>query len=371
MSWLLYLRDFNVQWTIVTALSLFAWCVFTVKPKFGWAAASLLLYTGLSAIWVWVVSDNRYLTMDNHTGQALKYSAADSFGKLVLLLLPMMIFSKRDVAMRMGGELACYCFVFLNSIWIAFSLIEGCHSFVNSCGGMIGNPSIGVSLMVCALPVFIHSWRKQWLILSMAALSVVASKSSVAMGLFAVYGTLWLVPWKSIEDGVYGLAWKAAAFAGGMLGVARLALGDNLTSDSDRFHIWKFMMERWAAPWNIIGGTGLGSYHVFSINLQSYAATTYPDLHIDTNYWWNSMHNEPLEFLFVGGVAGIFLFMATYFTALVRAIKADIRIAIGIILFGLYMTMNPALHQPLPALFGAWLFVYALRIKDTHSPIGD
>lgn len=366
---LLAIRDFNNQWTLTAAASFVVWCLVWVKPKLGAIPAALLAYTGLSAIYVWVLTNNRYLPVasyDHHVAQALKYSAADSFGKMILLLLPLLAFSKNRHAMRMYGELACYIFVLLNSIVIGVALLNGCRALDNSCGGMIGNPSIGVGLMVCMLPVFIHSWREQWKILSLAALSVFASKSSIAMGLFAAYGALFLIPWGSLhkaESGMARLLLKASAFGAGTLGMARLALGDQLTNDSDRFHIWKFMMARWPTALNMRVGTGIGTYHVFSINLQDYALKSYPDLNIGTGFWWSSLHNEPLEFLFVGGFVGLALFLATYFKALVNAAKTDVRIAISILLYGLYMTVDPALHHPLPALFGAWLFVYALRIE--------
>lgn len=364
MEWFLALKEFNNQWAFAVGALTLLWCFFWVRPRFGIFAASLLTYCAFSAIWVWIYVNNRYLPMDAYNQTGLKYSVADSFAKLFMVLVPMMALSKSHFRMRMLGEMAAFFFVTINSAIILISYALGCWKETNACGGLIGNPSIGVGFMMCTLPVFIHSWRKQKITLALAGLAAFASHSSVAVGLFAVYSTLWLVPWEAIKENISLWILKAGALFLGLMGAARYAFGEELLRDSDRFKVWAMMMKLWSAPANLLFGTGLGSYHVFSINLQVYGQKNL-DPSLGTNFWWNSMHNEPLEFLFVGGFVGLFLFVATYLTALYRAYCFDIRIALSVLLYGLYMLVNPALHNPLPALFGAWLFVYALRQPKT------
>jgi hypothetical protein len=355
-----YLKDFHAQWSFVLLSSLIFWCVGWVKPRFGLTAASLLIYAGISALWVWVWKDNRYLPLNVYEQMALRYFAADSLAKILLIVPPLMLLSENKMAMMLFGELIGSLFVCVNSLWIIHSLFKGCFSGVNLCGGMIGNPSISAGLMVCILPIFIRSWRKQWFVMTLATISVVASQSSVAMGLFAVYCGLWM--WKTAK---LPLNWKIfipATATAGLLGLGRIAFGKELLNDSDRFLIWKYMMNAWATPWNIPTGTGLGTYHVFSINLQHGWGRD-----IAGSSWWNTLHNEPLQFLFECGIVGAVLFLSVYAISLYRAFREEFTLGLSVILFGLYMVLDPALHNPLPALFGAWLFVYALRQTNTFE----
>lgn len=364
-EFLMTIRDFNMQWTFVVCSMFLLWCATTIRRDFGAIPAALLAYCGLSASWVWVFSANRYVTINPYDQMALKYFAADSIAKLLILLLPVIALAQNEFRMRMLGEVACYLFVLFNSFWVALAFAFGCYSYTNACGGIIGNPSIGIGMMACTLPIFIHSWRKQWKILSLAALCAFASKSSVAIGIFFLYGVFWLTPWDRLHQDFRAWIFKALAFGAATLGAARLALGSEFTNDSDRFLIWKFMMSKWATPWNIPTGTGLGTYHVFSINLQKYGQE-HAQGNLGMGYWWNTLHNEPLQFLFECGVFGFLLFLMTYFLALKRGFEKDPRVALSVLLFGAYMTLDPALHNAFPALFGAWLFVYALK-QQNHS----
>jgi O-antigen ligase len=148
-----------------------------------------------------------------------------------------------------------------------------------------------------------------------------------------------------------------------IFGIGLFFHGSHVFHDSDRFKVWKFMTEAWASnPANIPVGMGLGTYHVISINLQGA-----PQSPIATNYHWNSFHNDWLEMLFCGGAVGFSLLLLSYFSALLKAVRElDWQIALSIILYGLYMCMDPALRNPLPVLFGAWLFIYALR-RDVND----
>ncbi len=105
-------------------------------------------------------------------------------------------------------------------------------------------------------------------------------------------------------------------------------------------------------------GTGLGTYHVLSPILQRMAKGMVDP----TQGWWNTLHNDPLQMLFECGLVGFVLLLATYYSALTKVLREnDWQIAMSIILFGIYICLNPALHNPIPSLFGAWLFAYALR----------
>lgn len=349
-----YLTDYHWQWTYVVGMSAIVLSVW-VKRNFGWPAALLFGYSALSAIWVWVVSENRYLPLNPYDQMALRYFAADSIAKIALIGIPMMLFSRNRFAFTTLGEIAGVVFIFVNCLGVLLQSIGGCSQL--ECGGIVGNPSISLGLTVCVLAAVAREWKEAWYLVALVALSAVLSKSSVAVGLFAIYSAAyWAVN--------YGRRWLALLLPAAMMLVGKIVVGKDLINDSDRFKVWAFMFERWRAPWNIFTGTGLGTYHVFSVNLQH----TPGRAPIADGYWWNTMHNDYLQMLFECGVVGLSLFLFAYCSALVRMVKrGEWNFAISILLYGAYMLLDPALHNPLPALFGAWLFAYALRRKNTHE----
>lgn len=355
-----FIREYNFQWAFVLGVCLIFGCSY-LYSAFGWAAACTGAFFGMSALWVWAYKDNRYVALNPYDQMALRYFASDSFLKAAIILTPLMCLSKNRTYMRMVGEGVSSLFFVISSLWIIVNVFLGCYIKINECSGISGNPSICVGLMVAMLPIFVHSWSQQWVIILLAAIAVVASKSSISIGLFTVYTLIWFFPKKvSLEKlMISGLIFLTCA------GSSYLLLGKELLNDSDRFNIWSFMMKAWAMPANILAGTGWGTYHVFSINLQNYGQSK--GLNLGNGYWWNTLHNDPLQVLFECGIIGLLLFSWTYFTALFRSFKIDSRLSISIVLYGLYMTLDPALHNPFPALFGAWLFVYALRKPETEE----
>ncbi len=337
----------HYAWAIVLALSLCGWCAAWVKPHFGAPAAALLGYLSLNAIWVWVWVENRYYSLNPYDQTALRYFAADSLVRCLALLVPMMLLAEYPALLRNNGKLMAKIFVAVNSLLVLASFVSSRCREVNSCGGT-GNPSIMVGLSVCLLPMIIRSWRRDWVFFILVAMAVLISKSSVALGLLALYGAYLFLNKRAyiFAIGAVPLPLIAGYF---LLG------GKELFNSSDRFMIWQYMMSRWATWWNMAGGTGWGTYHVFSINLQN--AT-----HLRDGSWWDTLHNDWLQMIFECGLAGGALMVATYLHAFWRTVKAkDFALAGSIFLYGIYMGANPALHHAFPALFGAWLFVSALK----------
>ncbi len=353
MNWLL---DYHYQYTAVLALSAFFFCNNWVKPRFGIPASLLLAFCAYSAIWVWAFVQNRYVNVDPYNQMALRYFAADSIAKIMLICVPMMLLAENRQRMLLLGEIACSTFVVGNSAVALWEARNGCTGL--TCGGLIGNPSISMGLMVCILPVFIRSW-KQWPILVMACLAVFLSKSSIAVGLLAAYACLYSVSMirKSPKWLLFPFFATAAIFS-----IAHYAIGGKeLLNDSDRFMVWKEMLYHWNVPGNFHFGTGIGTYHVFSINLQQIN-------HIAGSMWWNTLHNDWLQMLFECGVVGVSLLIFSYCSALRKIWREkNWPISISIILYGIYMALDPALHNPVPILFGVWLFTYALRRDNLNT----
>lgn len=352
-----FLADYWHQWAAIALFSAFLFCFKWVRPNFGLPASLLMAAVSYSAIYTWILVENRYLRVDAYNQTSLRFFAADSLAKMFLILTPLMVLSKRRWTFLLMGEVATTWFIILSSGVSLWQATKGCTGI--NCGGLIGNASISMSCLACMLPMAVKSWRFQWPILAMAAGAILLSKSSIALGLLVVYVVLYLDR---------GKAWKTWAAHGSaaavcLLGFGKLAVGKELLNDSDRFMIWKFMFDRWRAPWNLIQGTGLGTYHVLSINLQHR-----PNIPaVSDGFWWETLHNEPLQMLFECGIVGLVLLCCTYYSALAKVFRErNFPIAMSIVLYGLYMCLNPALHNPIPVLFGAWLFVYALRKPEEY-----
>lgn len=359
---MILLRDWLNHWTIILGGMSFLLSWFWLRPRFGRAAASLFAYCAFSAIYVWIFRDNRYLPVDPYNQTALRYFAADSLAKAVLVVMPLALLSECRIWMRLIGEASTRLFVVLNSIvtiaTFCFSGFDLSHDY----GGIVGNASISAGLMVAMLPIIVSSKRDWWAVL-LVLISVFLSRSSIAFGMLGLYSVFTLLP-----RGRLGFQ-SAMIAVFSLLAIAKVSAGSQLLNDSDRFRIWRYMIvDRWAHPDNVPFGMGLGTYHVFSINLQNTEKAAKAG--ISTNYTWNTFHNEFLQMLFECGVVGFFLLCLTYLIALFKTLLAlEFDLALSVILFGAYMSLNPALHQPIPALFGAWLFILALRRNNNEVPL--
>lgn len=358
MSLLGYLTDYHWQWYAVVGFPMLLFCLKWVQPRFGLPASLLLATCAYSAMQTWIVVNNRYTQASLYDQVNLKLFACQEIARIMLVAVPMMVFSKERHYMRAVGCVACSLFVIASSLVSIWEARNGCSG--NRCGGLIGNPSISMGFMVCLLPTFIHSWKKQFIPLTLACVAVFLSQSSVATGVLAAYVCLHLFP--QAKDNVFGYTWKAVAACAVVFGFMAYGSSKALVHDSGRYNVWTYMFDRWRAPWNIPTGTGLGTYHVLSVHLQRMAPAAEHGIVDPANGWWLTLHNSWLQMLFECGAVGFLLLLATYCSALFKVIKEnDWQIAMAIALFGIYMFLNPALQNPLPFLFGAWLFAYALR----------
>lgn len=346
----------HYEWTAALGAALLLWCWGWVKPRYGIAASSLLAYASLSAIWVWIYVENRYVHIAPYDQMGLRYFACDSLARLFLVLVPLMALAENIQSFRLWGEVAIGTYVIVNSLLIFGSFATSQCRVDNSCGGL-GNPSIMVGASVCMLPLVIKSWERQWGILAVVAIAVVLSKSSIALGLLAIYAAYSLIAGKRY--------WMAAflfplPFVAGyiLLGKTQLFL------DSGRFEIWRYMMLPWArVPENLPFGMGLGTYHVFAPSLQAVK-------NLNPGMYWNTLHNDWLQGIFEMGFAGALLMVTTFFTAVYRSVKVrDHALAASLVLYGLYLGVNPGLHHAIPAIFGAWLVLLALKRPNSTETI--
>lgn len=351
-------------------------------PKFGIIPGALFGYMGLNAIWIWLFKHNRYEflcvsdvrkpgcllnennlpMLDAYTQQALHFHAVDSFLKSLIFLVPLMIFATTDFdRYKKYGKIFFFWVVLINSLLIIGRYLFGYCAGENTCGGFIGNPSLSASVMVCALPFF-WSGRYVWLSL-LVGIAVYCSESSIAMGLFWIFV---FAVWFRLRTH-YAKTTAVVLFLA-MPIIGYLTLGDRLLFTSGRLGIWKLMLGSWLNnSGNYVFGTGWGTYRVFSINLEDHAEFAIGSVH----RWWSWLHNDWIEnFLFETGIIGLVLATLTYTVALLKSIfrpqwleKPTPEVTLSLVLYGIFMALNPALHYPVPMIFGAWLFVLALRRK--------
>lgn len=375
-----YVTDYNYQIPIIATLFFAAWCVYWVVPKFGFFPGALFCYMGLNSIWIWLFKHNRYEflcvsdvrkpgcllnenglpMLDAYTQQALHFHAADSFLKAMIFLVPLMIFATTNAEKyKWYGVMIAWFAVAINSGLIIVRYILGYCAGENTCGGFIGNPSLSASVMVCALPFFLGT--RKIFIFPIVAVAVVLSESSIALGLLCVFIFSFLFRSQSRLTRSLSLA---ALVCVPIIGY--IMLGDRLLFTSGRLGIWKLMLGSWLNnSGNYTFGTGWGTYRVFSINLEDHAEFAIGSVH----RWWSWLHNDWIEnFLFETGVVGFVLAAITYTVAVLKsALKerhmepAQPDVTLSLVLYGIFMALNPALHYPVPMVFGAWLFVLALR----------
>lgn len=358
---LAWVTDVWNQWALISAAMVLLFANYWMRPRFGLAASLLFACVCYSAIYTWIFVPNRYLGVDVYNQMALRYFSADSLAKMFLFLTPLMVLSKNRWTFRLMGEICAGTFVFVSS---AIALVQfvrhGCGNL--DCGGLVGNPSLSMGVMVCMLPLCVSSFR-QWPVLLLSGAAVFASQSSIALGLYGLFlGTIAARNW----NGAYARVGVVGASLGCVLFAGRFALGAELANDSNRFMVWKYMLHSWSQPWNIVQGTGLGTYHVLSILLQHWGSPLTGTRAVAAPMWWDSFHSDFIQMLFECGVTGFVLLFSTYLSALFKLRRErDWSMLISASLYGIYMCVNPALHHAVPALFGAWLFVYALRYENT------
>lgn len=335
----------HYEWFLcLSALALW-FCFVWVRGRFGWAAAALIAYLSMSSLFTWVFVQNHIYPIFFYEQTNLRYFSADSLLRMLLVLVPLFLLSERRGFFSAGVLLAKWAVAVNAAIAIFSAVVTDCYSQAG-CSGL-GNPSIMAGASVCVLPFLSVPW------LVVLIPTVIVSKSSIALGLLA----LCLAARFGARRPFWGVAGLLAPFAAGAA-----MLGPELLNTSDRAVIWRLMMGFWwHAGWTIPLGTGFGTYHVISAPLQKAGG-------LMGGFHWSTLHNDWFQMLFEGGVVGFFLFLSTYCAALIKALdKHDFRVALSIALFGIYLGVNPALHHAFPALFGAWLFTFALRQNHTFK----
>lgn len=313
--------------------------------RFGWLAALTISYILAHILWFVVYPDTRYAPVNPYDLTALKFYTAESGLKLLLILAPLMLIRFRRESLKQdGGWLVCL-FAVVN-LWQIYSeaILRGCRD-VNSCGGVLANPSMNATMAAMALPFVFQYFSKPfaWLTLCGTVGAALLGGSSIGLGMIAAFLAVKNPKFLLASPFILGLGlWKWGAL--------------ELFNSSDRLPMWKFFMEQWAKnPVHWWFGTGFGTFGVFSINLQNAHD-------FKSQYWWVWLHNDWLQALFETGFVGLTLMLGTFLHALKRLWErketAELQ---ALLLFGLAMMLNFPLHIGLTCAFGAWLLTLALQ----------
>lgn len=342
-------QDYHFQWLVVTAIIVFYFSISKARAIVGWLPALTMFYFCLSALNIWISSTNRYISVEAYDQQAIRFFAADSIGKLLIVVWPILLLA-RHRNFRVWGMVAATIFSIIDSAVVIsqFLYFQPWCTIGNSCGGIVGNPSMNACFLVTMMPLVLKSTNPvpRAIAFFMSLFAVLVSGSSIAFGMLASLAVIYTI--------VSGW-WWLLAFAPVAMAAGWKLCGEVFFNSGDRFLMWEFFMSKWAVPANLLTGTGYGTFGVFSNNLQRH-------FQVREGVWWVWMHNDWLQGVFEAGIVGISLMVSTYLLALYRLIYArKHHEATAFILYGIFMGANYPMHLAPTALFGAWLTILALR----------
>ncbi len=335
---------------------------FATYQRYGLFAALNVGWIFLSATYVTVFPHNMYEHTTPYDLLALKFFSSEAALKFALILATFLLYEPPAWV----GKLACVFLIgsLLESFWEwAF---HGCAE-INTCGGILGNPSLNCGMLVCALPFCFHyatkagvGWLKWGLALGVG-IAAALGRSNAGLGMLAAFLMIHLA---SRLNPIRLLALMAMPIAFALLGKA--ILGVKFLQSGLRVHAWQYFMGQWAhIPIYRVMGTGFGTFGIFSRHLQNIREG---EFNVD---WWLWMHNDWLETFFTGGVIGGVLLIALYLVALwglwEKRLHPELQ---SLLLFGVYASVNFPLHVGLTAAFGGWLLTRGLyKNPALHSEI--
>lgn len=337
-----------------------------VKKKFGLTAAVLVFYLIFHGVWASLWWLNGWENVEAIQQLGYRWQAGQALFGLLLVVTPLLVQRyTREQLMEYGGILAAIFCAISSVTTVAQFLFSKDHcTSINSCGGVLYNPSQNAGFIVATLPFVIKYFSVDNFtylaraIAACAVCAVIVSKSSVALGLLAVLIGL---------NAVYLRKWSIALAVPALGGAGLLLLGQTeLLSSGDRLPLWTMLVDAILLhPVNPVKawgfGTGFGSIGVVTLGLQEL-------FKFRPNNWWAWMHNDWLEMLLATGVTGLFLLAAIYFQSLYRFIRdREPHEALALVLYGILTFLNPTLHIGLTAVFGAWIVAAGLLKEETWS----
>lgn len=326
-----------------------------IYRRFGLPVALLISLCLLSAIWIVLDNTSRYAHVVPYDLQALRFFSAEAALKLYMVIVPFLLI-KIDIEKlsRYGRWLSCaFLFISIGQVfWEA--AFHGC-SVVNSCGGALGNPSLNAGMMAVCLPIVFEVLKNpyKWLVFIATLAAIALGRANSGIFLVAAFLLIHLT---------FTRHWRILAIVPVVAFCGWFFLGPKFMSSGDRFMMWKFFMSKWATNPLLWGaGSGFGTFGVFSVNLQR-------TFDVRAGVWWLWMHNDWLQGVFEVGIIGGLLMIWTYTAALIGLFRRQLLPEMqALILYGIFMGGNYALHVGLTCVFLAWLL--ALALYKTNQPL--
>lgn len=345
---------FYLQWIAVLLPAIGYVCWSAVRPVLGGLAAATFGYALLSSVGTWL-NPFRFDGFGPADLDTVKLFSADSALKLVLIVGAGLLAAQNRKLFASYGLHVCALFCAASSALVLIELVfldaSRCQA-ENSCGGLVGNPSMNACLMVVLLPIAlkVFSGRWRWAVAGMVFACVLIAKASIPYGLLAVLALARLA--RGLSRGTILIALLAVPTLL-FLGLVFVGEGE-LFNSGDRFLMWSFFLSKFNYPIHWVLGQGLGTFGFASWHLQHH-------FHVRENGWWFRGHNDILEALQTLGGIGAGLMAATYLRAL-RALHLEglAHEASALLLFGVFMFFNYPLRDPFCAPVGCWLTILAL-----------
>lgn len=303
----------------------------------------------------WALASSAYLCF-NHYGRygantyvvksALqKYGGQSLAATFFILVLVAFVYHKR---LWVPVNRAIAGLSFLDIVYVLFQ-----WAFVGDftkAGGFFANPSMNGMFIAFTAPIVlteIQRWDRFFLshiiYFSLAILSLIASKSTIPMGVFAVaLGALF--------------GWRTLPVAG-ILTLIGYLTQKSFFSFSGRLDKWALYLDYFSrCTWeNIFTGFGQGSFFVIGPEIQI--------LNKDT--WGGYMlwaHNDWLQLLLEQGVIGFTLGASVFMWALWFSFKRDSYLFASLLAFGVGAGVNYPLRWPVFAFTGTLLVAQAFDL---------
>jgi len=330
-----------------------------VTKKFGAPAGLLIFYLIAQGVWTSFWWRNGLEAVDGVEQLGIRWQSATSLFGLLIVIAPFMSrsFYRQDLIDLGGMMAAIFCTVSTFRVLGEFIFSPDHCVSMNSCGGVLMNPSQNTGFIVATIPFVVKYFgRKEWnyvsrVIVAAAVASVILSKSSVAigmLGLLIAFNALHLRKWHVL------LAFPLLA------GLGLFLLGKReFFSNGDRLPIWTLLVKSLllhpvhaVKAWAF--GSGIGTIGVFTLSLQEL-------FKFRDNNWWAWPHNDWLEMLLATGVIGFSLLLLNYLNAIRTFFKErEMHELLALLMFGVLTFVNPTLHVGWTALFGAWILTSGL-----------
>jgi O-antigen ligase len=221
------------------------------------------------------------------------------------------------------------------------------------------NPSVNSSFVAVCLPLEFKQFSApyRWALFCLAAIAANFGHSNSGLLLLVIFLALHIIKEKR---------WWLLLALPPIGASVWYVLGTKFLSSGGRLPMWKFFMHNWARnPLHWSGGTGMGTFGVFSLNLQHAFENSGGPI---SNGWWLWLHNDWLQMTFETGSIGLILAIAIYTAALVglyrRGLIAELQ---SLLIFGAMMGSNFPLHLGVPCAFVAWIL--CLGLYNPHMAI--